>query len=51
MTEQEMELIEIINSCPDRDGAIRKAIEIFSRFAEPPSASQEPSAVCQKESF
>ncbi len=51
MTEQEMELFEIIDSCPDKEGAIRKAIEIFSLFAELPSTSQEPSAVCPQESF
>ena len=44
MTEQEKEIIEMIRNCPDREYALLKAIEIFTLFAEQPSASQQPFA-------
>lgn len=40
MTEQEKEIIEMIRNCPDKEYALLKAIEIFTLFAEQPSASQ-----------
>lgn len=40
MTEQEKEIIEMIRNCPDKEYALRKAIEIFTLFAERPLTSQ-----------
>lgn len=49
MTEKEKEMIEMIKSYPDKGYALQMAIEIFTLYAEPPEASQEPSLACQQE--
>lgn len=49
MTEKEKEMIEMIKSYPDKGYALKIAIEIFTLYAEPPEASQEPSLACQQE--
>lgn len=49
MTEKEKEMIEMIKSYPDKGYALKMAIEIFTLYAEPPEASQEPNLACQQE--
>lgn len=40
MTEQEIEIIEIIRGYPDIDKALSVAVEIFTLLAEQPLTSQ-----------
>lgn len=49
MTEKEEKMLEMIKSYPDKGYALKTAIEIFTLYAEPHEASQEPSLACRQE--
>lgn len=40
MTEQEIEIIEIIRGCPNIEEALSVAVEIFTSLSEQPLTSQ-----------
>lgn len=49
MTDNEKELLGIIQSHPDKEYALQKAIEIISEFAKQLSTYQEQSSACPRE--
>lgn len=51
MTDNENELINLIWSAPDKEYALKTAIEIIRSLKEQPLSSQAPTSACPREDF